>query len=443
MSNVRKSTSMLLASAVLGSTLVGCGVTDFNQTTAPRLFNAPQVRQPISFRAQSDSAIKNRVLVGYNGTLNAQKIKQLEAKHNMKFVRAIEQINVAVFKTAGRTSMSSIKADKTFTFAGPDQSPRRIVAQQTNVRPGRVVRGNEDPMKKDQWSLDHVNAEKAWATTKGSGVVVAVVDTGVDLEHPDLKDNLVKGYNAEKPGELPQDGHYHGTHVAGIVAAVANNGQGVTGIAPEAKIMPVRTISRGGVAEVADGITWAADHGAKVINLSLGWDYPSSSVEETIKRAVKYAVDKNVVVCAALSNSSRYNPRSTPDNLSGKPGFEGVVGVGNIDKNDRRGGAPGEWKSVSSPGTRIMSTLPNNRYGNLTGTSMATPMVAGIAALMLSQNPGMKNSEVRDRLMATATDLGDDGFDKNFGAGKVNAAAVLAANGRLNAAFARRRFRIR
>jgi subtilisin family serine protease len=375
--------------------------------------------------AAGNNTLANRVLIGYTGSLSAQKIQQLERQNGLRFVRDIKAIGVAVFQSSGALSAASLPRDPSFKFVGNDQSPRRIVAQPQEVPAPRTRSG--DPLMAQQWSLKAVEAESAWQITTGTNVKVAVVDTGVDLQHPDLKANIIEGYNAEQPGTPAQDGHYHGTHVAGIIAAVANNGEGVTGIAPTAKIMPVRAISNGGVAEVADGIVWAADNGARVINLSLGWDYPNASVEETIKRAVKYALDKNVVVCAALSNASSYNPRSTPDNLANKPGFEGVVGVGNVDTNDRRGGAPGEWKSVSSPGTQIMSTLPNGKYGNLTGTSMATPMVAGIAALMIAQNPTLTNRAIKERMMATAIDIGAPGFDNEFGAGRINAARVLAS----------------
>lgn len=377
-----------------------------------------------ALQAQSQtSRLSNRILVGYKGALTPERIKQLESKHQLRFVKNLARVGVAVFE-GNPQQISTLAQDPSISFFGPDQAPRRIVGEPQVVEAPRTRSG--DPLLAQQWSLKAVDAEAAWKVSQGNNVVVAVVDTGVDLNHPDLKANLVNGYNAEEPGTPPQDGHYHGTHVAGIIAAVQNNGEGVTGIAPQAKIMPVRTISNGGVAEVVDGITWAADNGAKVINLSLGWDYPNASVEETIQRAVKYALDKNVVICAALSNSSSFNPRSTPDNLAGKPGFEGVIGVGNVDVSDRLQGAYGNWKSVSSPGTQIMSTLPNGKYGNLTGTSMATPMVSGIAALMIGQNPGLKNTEIRKRMMDTAKDLGKPGFDDQFGAGRVNAAAVLS-----------------
>ncbi|MGV3524991.1 MAG: S8 family serine peptidase [Candidatus Sericytochromatia bacterium] len=389
------------------------------QSTLPR----PNVQMQA---ANSADLTSQRVVVGYQGTLSPAKIQQIEQQYGLRLVRNLPKIGVATFQAPNaRFNFQPLTADPQVTFAGPDQSPRRIEGTPQYVNaPART--GSGDPLKAQQWSLAAVNAEQAWSVTTGSpNVIAAVVDTGVDLAHPDLMANLVPGYNAETPGQPPQDGHYHGTHVAGIIAAQANNGQGITGIAPSVKLMPVRAISNGGVTEVADGIVWAADNGAKVINLSLGWDNPSASVEQTIQRAVKYALDKNVVICAALSNASNNNPNSSPDNLAGKPGFEGVIGVGNVDVNNRRQGAWGNWKSVSSPGTQIMSTLPNNRYGNLTGTSMATPMVAGIVALMISQNPNLRNTEIRQKLMATAADLGTPGYDDQFGAGRVNAFAAL------------------
>ncbi len=412
---------MLLKSPhiVLGLTLTALSLSACQAPLNPSLRSNPSLQAQSTVSANK---LNNRVLIGYKGQLQPTKIQSL-AQQGLKLVRDLPKLQIAVFE-GNPNQTRFLGADPQIEFVGPDQSPRRIVAQPQEVAAPLTRSG--DPLKEQQWSLKAVEAEKAWGLTRGSSnIIAAVVDTGVDLSHPDLQANLLEGYNAENPGTPPQDGHYHGTHVAGIIAAVADNGIGVTGIAPGIKILPIRTISNGGVAEVADGIVWAADHGARVINLSLGWDYPTTSVEETIQRAVKYALDKNVVICAALSNDSNSNPNSTPDNLAGKPGFEGVIGVGNVDLNNRRQGAYGNWKSVSSPGTQILSTLPNGKYGNLTGTSMATPMVTGIVGLILSQNPGLKNSDVKQRLMNTAVDLGTPGFDEQFGAGRVNAFAVL------------------
>ena len=387
--------------------------------------NVPRLRAQTASTTALPS-VENRVIIAYQGQLSPAKIQEIEQKNGLKFHKNIPQIKVAVFSGQSRNPVQSLSQDPAIVVASGDSRPRPIEGNPQLVQPP-ISRGSEDPLKGDQWSLKAVDAEKAWGISKGkNNVIVGIVDTGVDLQHEDLAPNLLKGYNAVKPGQPPQDSGYHGTHVAGIVGAVSDNGKGVTGIAPQVKLLPVQVLARGaGVAEVTDGIVWAVDNGSKVINLSLGWDYPSPAVEEAFKRAVKYALDKNVVICAAMSNSSRFNPKSVPDNLANKPGFEGVIGVGNVDINDRRQGAYGDWKSVSSPGTKILSTMPGNKYGNLTGTSMATPMVAGISALIISQNPGIKNTEVKRRIMATAFDLGDKGMDDQFGAGRINAFQVL------------------
>ena len=369
--------------------------------------------------------LNNRVIIAYQGQLTPAKISELEQQNGLTFQKDISQIKVAVFSGQSRNPLQSLSRDPAIVAASADSSPRPIEGNPQFVQPP-VSRNGEDPLKKDQWSLPAVDADNAWGISQGQNVVVGIVDTGVDLQHPDLVPNLLQGYNAVNPSKPPQDSGYHGSHVAGIVGAVANNGQGVTGIAPQSKLLPVQVLANGaGVAEVTSGIVWAVANGAQVINLSLGWDYPDTAVEEAFKRAIKYALDKNVVICAAMSNASSFNPRSVPDNLANKPGFEGVIGVGNVDVQNRRQGAYGNWKSISSPGTQILSTLPNNRYGNLTGTSMATPMVAGISALVISQNPGIKNTEVKSRIMASAVDLGEPGLDDQFGAGRINAFQAL------------------
>lgn len=438
---MKRSLTQTVSAVVLGAiALTSC------QNAATQFRPAGPNFAPRTVRAASTPSTQanNKVVVGYQGQLTQAKIQQLEQQHGLRFDRNIPQIGVAIFQgSSARQDFEALQSDPQITFAGPNESPRRIVEQPETV-PHPRTGGKGDPMKDQQWSLKAVDAEKAWSMTTGAGATVAVVDTGVDLKHPDLEANLVEGYNAEQPGGSPQDGHYHGTHVAGIIAAVANNGVGVTGIAPQAKVIPVRAISRGGVAEVADGIVWATDHGARAINLSLGWDFPNQSTEETIKRAVKYAIDKNVVICAAMSNSSRYNPRSVPDNLANKPGFEGgVIGVGNVDVNDARNGAYGNWKDISSPGTKIMSTLPNERWGNLTGTSMATPMVTGIVALMVAQNPGLSNVEIKQQIMASAVDLGDAGKDDQFGAGRISAPGALGSTAMMQQMRALRSMRLR
>lgn len=303
-----------------------------------------------------------------------------------------------------------------------------------------------DPGAKDQYHLGKVNAFGAWDLSQGSGVTVAVLDTGVDLNHPDLKANLVTGYNAITKSSMPKDMNGHGTHVAGVIASVTNNRQGVAGVAPGAKIMPVKVLGENGggdLGSIIDGIQWATDHGAQVINLSLGGPIESPSWGE----AVKYAAKKNVVVVAAMGNErDQGNPKNQP------AATPGVIAVGATDPNDKitEFSSYGPWISVSAPGYAIKSTFPTYscetyrafkqnpeffpsetkialKYASVSGTSQASPVVAGIVALMKAKNPRLTPTMARQALMNTAVDLGKKGFDEDFGAGRVDALKALKA----------------
>lgn len=303
-----------------------------------------------------------------------------------------------------------------------------------------------DPSVKDQYHLSKINAFSAWDLSLGSGVTVAVLDTGVDLNHPDLKANLVKGYDAIAKNNNPKDMNGHGTHVAGIIAAVTNNRQGVAGVAPGAKIMPVKVLGENGggdLGSIIDGIQWATDNGAQVINMSLGGPIESPSWAA----AVKYAARKNVVVVAAMGNErDQGNPKNQP------AATPGVIAVGATDPNDKitEFSSYGEWISVSAPGYAIKSTFPTYscetykaykqnpeffppetkislRYASVSGTSQAAPVVAGLVALMKAKNPQLTPAQTRQILMKTAVDLGKKGFDEDYGAGRVDAAKALKA----------------
>lgn len=303
-----------------------------------------------------------------------------------------------------------------------------------------------DPSAKDQYHLNKVNAFSAWDLTQGAGVTVAVLDTGVDLTHPDLKANLVKGYDAISKTNTPKDMNGHGTHVAGVIAAVTNNRQGVAGVAPGAKIMPIKVLGENGggdLGSIIDGIQWATDNGAQVINMSLGGPIESPSWNE----AVKYAAKKNVVVVAAMGNEREQgNPKNQP------AATPGVIAVGATDPNDKVTGFSsfGEWISVAAPGYAIKSTFPTYacetytaykenpeyfppetkislKYAAVSGTSQASPVVAGVVALMKAKKPSITPAQVRKALMSTAVDLGKKGFDEDFGAGRIDALKAIQA----------------
>lgn len=275
-------------------------------------------------------------------------------------------------------------------------------------------------------------------------VTVAVVDTGVDAGHPDLAGVVLPGVtllSAQSAGcsadAVGSDDNSHGTHVAGIIAADANNGIGIAGVAPNARILPVKALDctgSGSSFDVAQGITYAVDHGARLINVSLG----SSSANDSIFSAVQYAIARNVLIVAAAGNCG--NPARLPpsclatQNLPEYPAaYSGVLGVGATATDDSIASfsTQGPQVGVSAPGVSIVSTTPRyatyqsqrgatTMYASFSGTSQATPFVTGSAALLLGMDPTLTAQQLADRLKATADDLGAPGTDIAFGAGRID-----------------------
>ena len=280
-----------------------------------------------------------------------------------------------------------------------------------------------DPMRGDQWALDKVSYERAWSTTAGSGVVVAVVDSGVLASHEDLGGVVLPGIDLVDGGDGRIDPNGHGTHVAGIIAARALNGRGVSGAAPAVKILPVRVLDANGAgysSDVAEGIIWATNHGARIINLSLGGTIPSDGTRE----AIKYALSKGTVVFAAAGNSGQ----------SGSPAiypaaFPEPVAVAAVNSSLQR--APfsnvGGYVDVAAPGDSIVSTYKTGgwTYGWMSGSSMATPYAAAAGALVAAANPTWDAAKIRARLEGTVRDLGPAGTDAEFGRGLVDPAAAV------------------
>ncbi|AIQ31732.1 serine protease [Paenibacillus sp. FSL P4-0081] len=275
-----------------------------------------------------------------------------------------------------------------------------------------------------QWNLPAIETELGWNLSKGSKeVVVAVVDTGVQADHPDLQGQLLAGYNAITNGGAPDDDVGHGTHVSGIIGALTNNEEGVAGISWYNKILPVKALDNSGAGttySVAEGIIWAADHGAKVINLSLG-NYADS---QFLHDAIKYAYDRDVVIVSASGNDNTERP--------GYPAaYEEVIAVAATNSTGERASFSnyGDYIDVAAPGESIASTYPDNQYAALSGTSMASPHVAALAGLVRSLNPELTNKEVTELLTSNAVDLGDAGHDKYYGWGQVDIYKTLQAAG--------------
>ena len=285
------------------------------------------------------------------------------------------------------------------------------------------VHAAADPLLAQQWGLFAIGADHVWTTTTGQGVIVAVVDSGSG-PHPDLAENLLPGRSiigtVESQDGRDIDASGHGTHVAGIIAAVANNGIGGSGVAPNAKILPIQVLDQAGqgdARDVAAGVRFAADNGARVINLSLGGATESSSLTQ----AITYANDKGVLVVAAAGNGGAADKPKWPASLDLTLAVTAVDQANNATSFDQRG----DYIDLSAPGANIVSTAKGD-YVTLSGTSMAAGFVAGAAALLFAAEPRVTNAQVRDILLRTATDIGEPGRDVTFGAGLINMVAALA-----------------
>lgn len=304
----------------------------------------------------------------------------------------------------------------------------------------------EDPLYDQLWGLRRIGAEAAWEHSRGAGVVIAVVDTGIDLEHPDLKDQLVPGMTVVGQGD-PDDEHGHGSLIAGIAAASSGNGEGISGVAPEAKILPIRVFDSAGSAtssRVARAIRFAVDAADRrraklVLNLSfVGPSEPQAVVEgdpgsaifgdEAVKRAISDAAAAGAVVVTAAGNEA------APQTAFDPPSHQGIIVVGASDKDDRCTAFTnyGPGLDILAPGIGILSTYwnaPEDRsgYAYADGTSMAVPFVAGAAALLMAA--GLDNVETVDRLLETARGPGVSCRDENQRYKVLDVAAAFGVSG--------------
>lgn len=290
-----------------------------------------------------------------------------------------------------------------------------------------------------QFDMSAINADWAWqhCSTGSPNIVVAVIDTGVSLNHPDLNANLIGGYDFVDYDSIAQDGNGHGSNVAGIIGA-ALNGVGVVGVAPNTHILPVRVLDDNGSgwsSDVIDGIVFAADN-AQILNLSLGSTYGS-----ILSSAIDYAVNtrQRLVVAAAgnCGNSSYYLNGCSAQNQYVYPGAYsidypgGVIAVGAVNNYDNHASFSNSdpYVTVSAPGVGIYSDYLGSGYASETGTSQATPHVAGLAALIWAKHPEYTAAQVEYVITSTAVDLGPIGQDDDFGWGRIDVQAALNSIG--------------
>jgi subtilisin family serine protease len=400
------------------------------------VYMPPPATEPLPFKTVMPPAVANRSGM-QPGRILIQLKSGVDAAH--------------FFANAGLNALDSIPDLGVYvveTTVGHEEEAARQLGRLGDVEyaePDRLYYEmslpNDPYFSKYQWNLQKANFPEAWDYSTGSGVVIAVLDTGADLQHPDLKGKIAPGSNFVRPGALPQDDEGHGSHVSGIAAAATDNGVGIAGAGWGARVMPVKVLGSdgsGSTSVIARGITWATDHGAKILNMSLG----SSSYTSTLKAAVQYAVGKGLLVVVAAGN----------DYLNGNPidypaAFPGVMAVGasNYDGEKASYSESADYVSVVAPGGDptsdrdpnandwILSSYPSSiggamgDYEEVAGTSQATPVVSGLAALIWSLKPDFTADQVKNVIEKTAVDLGPAGRDPDTGYGLVDAEAALAS----------------
>ena len=275
----------------------------------------------------------------------------------------------------------------------------------------------------EQYGLQRSRFPQAWGSERGDdgdGARIAVVDTGIDADHPDLRGRIAAQadfVNDDRDAEDDSVGG-HGTHVAGIAAAATNNRTGIAGGCPDCELLIAKVLTaeeHGFDSDIAKGIIWAADNGADVINLSFGGPEPA----KVLKKSIKYAHRKGAVVVAAAGNSAEFG--NVPDYPAA---YHKVIAVGATDASDRHADFSnfGRYVDVAAPGVDVLSTVPGG-YATYSGTSQAAPHVSALAGLLTDE--GMTNKEIRRRIMATAQDLGPDGRDPRYGAGRIDASGAI------------------
>jgi len=355
---------------------------------------------------------QHQILVGFKAGITQPQIASVHLQLGGRAKETIAALGTQVVSVPAGTVGQSIRryaSHPWVDYAEPD-----YIAQ--------VVAEPDDPHFDRQWGMHKVEAPAAWDVTTGSSdVIIAILDTGVDQNHPDLKDKIVKNANFSESSTV-DDVHGHGTHVAGIAAAITNNGIGVAGLGYDSSLMNLKVMGddgRGRYSWIANGITWAADNGAQVINMSVGGTASST----TLEHAVNYAWSKGVVIVAGAGNNGDSSPFYPAY-------YANCIAVAATDGHDNRASWSnyGTWVDLAAPGVSIYSTVRGSRYGNMSGTSMAAPHVAGLAALVFTtvsdtNGSGLLNEEVRARIESTCDDIGVQGI----GAGRINAARAVAA----------------
>ncbi len=362
--------------------------------------------------ADRKTYIPGRLLVGPSRSADPDLRDRVLRLHGAIVRRHLPELGVSIVDVPEEQSQAVLSAlENTGLFAYVERDGCAHTAAVPN-----------DPAYASQWHLPKIQGPQAWSLTTGAAsVVVAIIDSGVYGTHPDLAPKLVAGWNFVKGNADTSDVLGHGTAVAGTVSAASNNNIGVAGVSWASKLMPLVVVNEEDFAaysNIAAAIQYAVDHGVRVLNISVGG--PTSSI--TLQNAVDYAWNKGALIFASAMNDGS----STPNYPAA---CSRAVAVSASDSNDHLAAFSnyGNWISLAAPGTNILTTNNGGGYGYWFGTSFASPIAAGVAALCLAVNPNLTNAALRSILEQTADDIGDPGRDLSFGWGRVNAYRAVSA----------------
>lgn len=361
----------------------------------------------LTFASYSSSLASNhpdleQKIIIFNATIDSKSQGALILKvgYPIKYLRLINGV-VALVPRRASASLRKIEGvtsveDDALVFA----STMPFVVKSTQILP---------------WGISTINADRAWKLSVGSGVKVAIIDTGIDLFHPDLIANIKGGFNAINHKASINDDNGHGTHVAGTIAA-ADNDIGVVGVAPEANLYAVKVLDKTGsgrISDVIEGIQWSVDSHMQVANMSFG----TTSYSKALDKAIKKAYNSGLIMVAAAGNGG---PGLGTVNYPAK--FSEVIAVAATDENNAITpfSSRGKEIDIAAPGINIYSTFNNGSYATLSGTSMAAPHVTSAVALKLQLNPGLTPMQIMDELKKTANHL-PNATEEEQGAGLVDA----------------------
>jgi thermitase len=433
--NVRNTRSTSLVAVLTLASLAGCGVAPHTGIQADAVSMQAAAPRVFAIGGQPTLLVKLKP--------SRTPLKAVPSCHRVR-ATTIPGVEIhAVGDGNLQKAIAAYKADPGVEYVEVNQV-MSIPETKAVLRSMRVKAG-QDVNFPGEYAPKLTHALDVQAKVDGTGQIIAIVDTGVDLTHPDLAPKLVAGTNTVDATGDAHDTEGHGTNCAGIAASLKDDKGGIIGMAPGAKIMPVKVLGEGGSgsdASVAEGIIWAADHGANVISLSLG----GAGASQTGGDAIKHALAKGCTVVAAMGNNGT-GQKSFP------AAYPGVIAVGATDINDAITSFSqfGSWISVSAPGYSILSTFPTyhvaemdsyaqekdfwethgmratQTYGYLTGTSQATPGVSGLAALVKAANPTLTPDQVKSRIeAASAHPVAMAGaFDVHFGHGRIDALKAI------------------